>query len=190
MSLCRDDPGDGGLDTGWRSQLILQLMIGPSTSYLWYRTPSLRQSKVVSGGVEFVEVAVIVCARRSISRNVSCPRFILKLRTTTPPIEPVLFIEPSNNQPQSSIPFHLLIPHDIRHGRWSRQLPRPQSQILPSSSSPSQPCRLPYRTRINTDNMAQGKGGTASGRKAYHARQKEHRGEQEKSDVNILCEYT
>lgn len=81
-------------------------------------------------------------------------------------------------------------PYENHHGWRSCHFPRSQSQILASTSSPPQPRRIPHWARINTDNMAQSKGGTAISREGHHNGQKEHWGEQEKSNLHIFREYS
>lgn len=77
-----------------------------------------------------------------------------------------------------------LLPYN---GRRSRQIPLPQSFLRPPTSPPPKPCHLLVRTRVDKDDMAQGKRGTAVGREDGDIGEEKHSCCSHKSTADILC---
>ena len=88
---------------------------------------------------------------------------------------------------QHSRPSPALVSASCHHGGRTHEIPPSQPELGASTGTPAQPCHIALQARINSNDMAQGEGGAATGREARHFGKEEHRGVATKGAPDLLC---
>lgn len=77
-------------------------------------------------------------------------------------------------------------PNTFHNGGRTHEIPRPQPVVGASTGPPAQPRHIVVQARVDSNNMAQGEGGTAVSRETGYIGQEEHRGVAAESAPDLL----